>query len=369
MRGFFKYYIFIFITMLILFNPQSTILYAKSGLFLCSEVLIPSLFPFFVCSGLLIYSGFCNSISTFLGPVMRPLFNVSGSGAAAFLLGIVSGYPLGASCACNLYDSGYLSKTECERLLAFCNNSGPLFILGSVGTAIFHSPAAGVILYISHIVSAFIVGIIFRFYKNSDATKYDIPIYNQNLTSAEVFQKALNSSVSSILTVSGAVIFFSVISNIIADYFTDGSVIKAVIIAASEITSGISRISYLPLPLDLKLIMSAFCAGFAGVCVHLQVMGTVAGRGLSLKPYIMGKCLHAILSGFLTAIILRLYPVTQTVFAPDSVSSFDDKLSGAFFSGALYVTSGIVILLLFAVVFLVSRKVIYLIKPRASQSS
>lgn len=369
MRGFFKYYIFIFITMLILFNPQSTILYAKSGMFLCSEVLIPSLFPFFICSGLLIYSGFCNSISTFLGPVMRPLFNIGGSGAAAFLLGTVSGYPLGASCACNLYDSGYLSKAECERLLAFCNNSGPLFILGSVGTAIFHSPKSGIILYTSHIISAFLVGILFRFYKKGDITSCDIPIYNQKLSSAEVFQKALNSSLNSILTVSGAVIFFSVISNIIADYFTDGSVIKAVIIAASEITSGISLISYLPIPLELKLIMSAFCAGFAGLCVHLQVMGTVAGRGLSLKPYISGKCLHAILSGLFTALFLKLFPITQTVFAPDSVGSFDDKLSGAFFAGALYVTSGITILLLLAGIFLLSRKAISLVKPKVSQSS
>ncbi len=364
MKSFMRYYIFIFITMLILFNPQSTIMYAKSGMYLCSEVLIPSLFPFFVCSGLLIYSGFCSVVSAYLSPVMKPLFNVGGSGAAAFLLGIISGYPLGAACACNLYDGGYLSKTECERLLAFCNNSGPLFILGSVGAAIFHSPKAGIIIYASHILSALIIGIMFRFYKKNDTTKYEVPVYNTNLSSPEVFQKALSGSVNSILTVCGAVIFFSVISNIVADYFSDGSVIKAVLIAASEITSGINRISYLPIPFSMKIIMSAACAGFAGLCVHLQVMGTVSGRGLSLVPYIVGKCMHAILSAIMSAILLYLFPITNTVFAPFGVAPFDDKISGAFFSGALYVTTGIIILLLIALLFLVSRKAVYAIKQR-----
>ena len=39
--------------------------------------------------------------------------------------------------ASELYANNYISKTEAERLLAFCNNSGPLFILGSVGIAIY----------------------------------------------------------------------------------------------------------------------------------------------------------------------------------------------------------------------------------------
>lgn len=364
MRSFLKYYIFIFITFLILFNPQSTIIYAKSGLSLCIDVLIPSLFPFFVCSGLLIYSGFAGAVSGLFKPVMRPLFNVNGAGASAFLLGIISGYPLGASCACNLYDSGYLSKPECERLLAFCNNSGPLFILGSVGTAIFHSPKAGIILYTAHITAALLVGLIFRFYKYKDVKATDIPIYNPNTDIGEVFRRSLQSSINSILTVCGAVIFFSVIANIMADFFSDGSPIKTLFISAGEITSGINSIASLPLPISVKLTMAAACAGFAGLCVHLQVMGTVSGRGLSLKPYIIGKCIHSALSALITAILLHFFPITKTVFSFSYNTALNDKLSGAFFFGSLYAISGILIFLCITFLFLIFIKITKTLKRK-----
>ena len=40
--------------------------------------------------------------------------------------------------------------TEAERLLAFCNNSGPAFILGVVGVGVFGSSRVGLLLYLAH---------------------------------------------------------------------------------------------------------------------------------------------------------------------------------------------------------------------------
>lgn len=330
MRGFLKYYLFTFVTVLILINPQSALLYAKSGLALCSDVLAPALFPFFVCSSLLIYSGACRVVARWFRPVMRPLFNVGGAGAAAFILGIISGYPLGASCACKLYDGGYLSKTECERLLAFCNNSGPLFILGSVGIAVYNSPKIGIMLYLAHIAAALTVGVLFRFYKRGEVSAVPVPIYSSDDGIGEIFQKALASSINSILTVCGAVVFFSVIANIMADLFFSNPHIRPLFLALSELTGGIYAISHLDAPLAGKLILSAAAAGFAGFCVHLQVMGVAAGRGLSLLPYLAGKVLHALLAASYTALLLHFFPMTQTAFAGGS------SLSGAFFAASVY---------------------------------
>lgn len=332
MRGFAKYYIFTFITVLILFNPQSSLQYAKAGMALCSDVLAPSLFPFFVCSGLLIYSGFCEKLTKLFRPVMRPLFNIDGGGAAAFILGIISGYPLGAETACRLYDSGCVTKTECERLLAFCNNSGPLFILGSVGIAVYHSPKIGAMLYFAHIAAAFTVGILFRFYKKSDTAAAPIRITERENTLGEVFQKALSGSVTSILTVCGAVVFFSVAANLAADLLPRGFV-RTLFVAVSELTSGISGIAGTDLPIGSKIVLSAATAGFAGLCVHLQVMGVAAGRGISLVPYITGKCIHALLAAVYTAVLLHFFPITASVFAQGST------VSGAFFAASVFTVS------------------------------
>lgn len=351
MRNFIKYYVFAMIAMLILFNPQSSLRYARAGIDLCCEVLAPSLFPFFVCSGLLIYSGFCEVLSKAFRPVMRPLFNVGGAGAAAFILGIISGYPLGASTACSLYDSGYLSKPECERLLAFCNNSGPLFILGSVGAAIYHSPKIGVLLYLSHIAAAISVGLIFRFYKKGDTSAANIPIFTPEQGIGEVFQKALAGSINSILTVCGAVVFFSVIANIAADLLSGNQLFKTIFLSLSELTTGIKSIAALDATLWTKLVLSAAAAGFAGFCVHLQVMGVAAGRGLSLFPYILGKALHAVLAAAYMSVLLQLFPVTAAVFAGGAA------ISGAFFAAAVYTIAGASILAVIAALLLIfSRK-------------
>lgn len=60
-----------------------------------------------------------------------------GIGAYAFIMGIISGYPVGAKIVTEFRKNGDCSKAEAERLLAFTNNSGPLFIIGTIGISMF----------------------------------------------------------------------------------------------------------------------------------------------------------------------------------------------------------------------------------------
>ena len=68
---------------------------------------------------------------------MRPIFNIDGKGSFCFIMGLISGYPVGAKIACEFRKQNICPKTECERLLSFTNNSGPLFIVGTVGISMF----------------------------------------------------------------------------------------------------------------------------------------------------------------------------------------------------------------------------------------
>src|SRR5699024_8418272 len=134
--------------------PTQAVDGAKNGLDLCCNVIIPSLFPFFVLSSMAVDWGLAAYLGRLLGGVMRPLFRVSGSCAIAVVLGFIGGYPLGAKTAIELYRQGLCSKVETERLLAFCNNSGPAFILGVVGVGVFGSSAIGLLLYASHCLAS-----------------------------------------------------------------------------------------------------------------------------------------------------------------------------------------------------------------------
>ena len=120
-------------TLALMLYPQESMQAARDGLTLCGNVIIPSLFPFFVLSSLVVELGLAGYLGRMLEGVMRPLFNVSGVCASAFALGFVGGYPVGARTAIDLYQKGMCTRTEAERLLAFCNNSVPAFILGVVG--------------------------------------------------------------------------------------------------------------------------------------------------------------------------------------------------------------------------------------------
>lgn len=88
-----------------------------------------------------------------------------GAGAYAMLMGVISGYPIGAKIVTNFRENGMCSKEECERLLAFTNNSGPLFIIGSVGISMFYNSLIGILLFITHLLACLTVGFVFRFWK------------------------------------------------------------------------------------------------------------------------------------------------------------------------------------------------------------
>ena len=67
--------------------PGEAIAGAKDGLTLCFNVIVPSLFPFFVLSSLVVELGMSRYLGRLLEPVMAPLFRVNGSCAAALALG------------------------------------------------------------------------------------------------------------------------------------------------------------------------------------------------------------------------------------------------------------------------------------------
>ena len=300
---------------LIISRSERIIFYTQKTLDMCYEIIIPSLFPFFVCSALLIYSGFAEVISKYSERIMRPLFNVAPAGAVAFILGILSGFPLGAVCVKDLYKSGNLSKIEAERLLSFCNNSGPLFIIGAIGTAIYLKPLYGIVLYAIHITSSIIVGVIFRGYGKGKHTSPPTLINTNDVPISKAITLALEASSKNILTVCFSVIFFSAIAQTLLELFPISPILNAIATGLCEFSTGVLNISLLREDITLKLILTSFIVGFSGLSVHLQVMSVTADSGLSLKPYILGKALHGIIASAITAIVL-FFAKVQPVFSP-----------------------------------------------------
>ena len=158
--------------------------------------------------------GLAGYLGRLLEGVMRPLFNVSGACASAFALGFIGGYPVGAKTAISLYEKGMCTKTEAERLLAFCNNSGPAFILGVVGAGVFASSRVGVLLYLAHAAASVCIGVLFRFYKagpRSAAGEMRPQPRFQARRFTAAFTGSIKNSFLSTLNICAFVVFFTVV--------------------------------------------------------------------------------------------------------------------------------------------------------------
>ena len=264
---------------------------------------------------------------------MKPIFNVPGEGAFALVMGIISGYPIGAKIVSELKNNGICTDVECERLISFTNNSGPLFIIGKVGLSLFYSQEIGIKLLIVHILSCVLVGFLFRFWKfekfpkiesyfylNQSANKektYKNKIHFNNL--GDILSISIQSAIKSILMIGGFIVLFSVIvsmlksSNIltiIASFFSPIlnlfnipiECINSIIIGLIEVTNGLKLVAFSNN--NISIIISSFLLGFGGFSVLFQVLSITSKAKISIKPYIIGKLLQAIFSAIIMYIIL-----------------------------------------------------------------
>ncbi len=332
-KSFFALLFLLFTFCLLLFS-KNNLSAAKSGLTLWATSVVPSLFPFFVSTELLMHTNIIYYFGRILNPLMKPLFNVRGEGAFAFLMGIISGYPVGAKIASDFRKNNVCSKEECERLLSFTNNSGPLFIIGTVGIIMFKNTTIGFLLFITHLLACISVGIIFRFWKsNSNSKNEKFKTFKQNTNSSvnlgnlgEIIAESINNSISTILLIGGFVVLFSCIISILkssgflhfveltfSPFFNslniDSVFIQGIFTGFLEITNGISVISNIACrKLSINIILTAFLLGFGGISILLQVLSITSKTDLSIKPYIYGKLLQGLLASIYTYFFINFIP-------------------------------------------------------------
>jgi len=340
-----KYYgqlSYYFIVLIVLFLVVTIILYpgesvesAYNGLIIWVTLVIPALLPFFIGSEILINLGVVKFFGVLLEPIMRPIFNVPGEGSFAFAMSITSGYPVGAKIVSKLRVDKILTQVEAQRLISFCSTSGPLFMIGSVAVGMFKSSKIGILIVLSHYISAVIVGIIFSFYKkSSDNYKRNKPKENllkrafsqlsknsnQNLSMGIILGNAVKNSFNTILMVGGFIILFAVVIRMleilsIIDAITSllftllipfkvsHSIIRSFVTGLFEVTMGAKAVAdSLGIDLSTKVAIASFIIGWSGFSIHAQVSSIIGITDIKFSLYILSKALHATLSAIITYI-------------------------------------------------------------------
>lgn len=288
---------------------------AARGLALWAGLLVPSLLPCFVAAGLLMRLGFVAALGRRVSPLAGRLLGVSEAGCGVLALGLSGGYPLGAASAAEAVRAGTLTRREAESLLFFCDNTGPAFAVGALGTAVFGSAAAGLWLWCVHAVSALLLGV-FRRRSRTGGAAVSVPL---PLPASGALTASVSAAVNALLSIGGYVVFFSAVLAVADALGFPGALaetaaahtglsagfVRALLTGILELSSGVGAMAGLPMTAQ-NLALGSFLLGWGGVCVHLQAAAVTADAGLSLGLRLRGKLCHAALSAAITYVAARL---------------------------------------------------------------
>ena len=164
-----------------LLYPQETAKSVSEGLTLCLSVVIPSLFPFMVVSGIFVSGPLCGKIGKAFKRVIFFLFSLSGACFCPVLVSLVGGYPTASFCARQLYEKGLITGRDFRRLLLFAVNPSPSFALGAVGAMMLGSKESGAVIFFSVIISSFLLGLFSRLVSTGENEESEeVPILSVN---------------------------------------------------------------------------------------------------------------------------------------------------------------------------------------------
>ncbi len=283
----FRLVVTVIFTLLFIADIEAVSAGVLTALKLCADSIVPSLLIFFIMSELIVKS----VLSTEKG-LISPKWTV-------FLLGSICGFPVGASVSDSFVNSGRLDKTTALKLLPFCNNTSPAFVIGAIGVSLFNNKELGVLLYVAEIISAFILVLFIK------CDKIGVANTSEKNGFFDDFLSSIEKSVKTILKICVIICFFSAILAFVKNNF--GEKTYSILSFLLEIGNGsyiCSKTFYLQSYSCIALL--GFMCGWSGICVHLQILSAAKSIKVKYHTIVMGKLLHGIFSSVLAVIGYKL---------------------------------------------------------------
>ena len=346
----------LFLLYCLLCFPQALLQKSIQSVDLWFHNVLPSLFPFLTATGILIRLGVAHKIGHFFQPIMKPLFGISGICAFPLILGMISGYPSGAKITVTLCQKNALSQKDAQRILSFCNNAGPLFVVGTVGTAFLNHPAMGYYMLFCIFSGALLTGILFRFFytnqKNDVIPKYHYTISPTTETTGKILADSVSDAMETVTQIGGFIILFGVIieslhqTGIITYIAKSLSAILSLSIydiegilgGILEMTNGAALLSQSSSSIQIQLTCITAILSFGG----LSILSPIS---VSSAKYIFSKCVNSILSAFICYFCYALFEnkLIKAVFA-DSFASKTASYYYIFVFGILFLSLALLLL-------------------------
>lgn len=318
----------VYLIFLLLRYPALSLEYAFSGLRLWFEKMVPTLLPFMILSGILINMSLTEGFVRLFHPILHFFYGTTPNGSYTLLMGFLCGFPMGARIAGELCRTGRLSASEGNRLLAFCNNIGPIYFLSFVvSTLSLEKPLVPfLVMYGVPLFYGFFVMRLSRLFStlHSLLSAKRFPSYNRPTKSVsknsrqtmieaceetpsaanpqpqgllEATDNAVLSGLLGIAKLGGYMVFFNLLNILFVPFTRLPDTLLKAYYCMLEITGGIARCGVRH-PF-LVLVMLPF-GGFS--CIA-QTYSMIRSAGLSIRAYVW----HKLAQTAMTALIYLLW--------------------------------------------------------------
>lgn len=321
--------LFVYLIYLLLRYPVQALGYAKTGLFLWFERMIPTLLPFMILSGIMVRMNLTERFASFFHPLFHRLFGISANGSYVLFMGMLCGFPMGARVIGELLESEKMSEEEGAYLLSFCNNIGPIYFISFVMStlSISENMIPPLIMYGVPLIYGFILRHISLFakqavfgssisktfvYKQPTSELYAVEmqttaaINHSPVSLPEATHDAIMSGLKSIAALGGYMVFFNLLNIMFLPLTSLPDSFLSLCSCLLEITSGISRTGKNGFYMILILLP------FGGLSCLAQTYSMIRHTNLSISKYTF----HKIMQTCLTAVIYAAYVFFASYSAP-----------------------------------------------------
>ena len=266
------------------------------------NTLVPSMFPMFILSNILISYNFTEYIPKKIVNFFSNFFSISNNAVLIIFLSMISGFPANAINVKNALDNKLISNKEAEHLLFFNHFANPLFVLGTIGSFYLNNTKYGIIILISHILSNIIIGILFRKRSNYSINNY-ISKNCKSQSFGSIISDSINKSINSLFMISGTVTLFLILSNLIINVFNLNGYLSIFLQGILEMTMSIASLSILNINSVMKVVISTMIISFGGLSIHLQVYSSL-NEEIKYKNYLIGRILQMFISAIISFILM-----------------------------------------------------------------
>lgn len=301
--------IVITVSALALFRARSASNGVVSSLSLCIMTVVPSLLPFMVLSTYMVKSGMASSVARFFEKPCRKIFCLPGAAACIIIMSIIGGFPVGARMIASAVEEKALTKSQGRRMMLFCVNAGPAFIINAVGESMLGSKKAGAILLAATVTASLVMGFFTRFFKEKNEETHEIKAINNK---GKALAISVESSVETMLIVCGWILVFGALRQIIDDMISSEG-IRLWTDLLCEVTSGCEKSTK-----TFPLAVTAFVLGFSGFAVHAQVLPFAEKTELKYKIFFAARILNGATAAVTANLLFKIFPCEVQVFSSSS---------------------------------------------------